>query len=336
MSSGCIGQPEDMASDQTTRGERFARSSDDGPDHPGQMPRRSWGGVLKRTFTEFKADNLTDWAAALTYYGIQALFPALLVLVSILGLLGSGTTQSLIDNLGAVAPGTAKDTITSAIRNLQSSKSSAGILFIVGLVAALWSASSYIGAFTRASNSIYEVGEGRPFWKLRPQQMLITLVMVVLLAVSAFAVVITGGLAEQVGKLIGVGSTAVQVWDIAKWPVLVVLVSLMFAVLYWAAPNVKQPGFKWVSPGSLLAVIVWLIASAAFALYVANFSNYNKTYGSLGGVIVFLVWLWISNVAVLLGAEFDAELQRGRQMQRGQAEDHEPILPPRDTRKLND
>jgi membrane protein len=292
--------------------------------------------TLKRTVKQFQEDNLTDWAAALTYYGIQALFPALLVLVSILGLMGSGTTQSLIDNLGAVAPGTAKDTITAAIQNLQSSKSSAGILFVVGLVAALWSASSYIGAFTRASNSIYEVGEGRPFWKLRPQQMLITLVMVVLLAVSAFAVVITGGLAEQVGKLVGVGSTAVQVWDIAKWPVLVVLVSLMFAVLYWAAPNVKQPGFKWVTPGSLLAVIVWLIASGAFAFYVANFSNYNKTYGSLGGVIAFLVWLWISNVAVLLGAEFDAELQRGRQMQDGQPEDHEPILPPRDTRKLKD
>jgi membrane protein len=325
-----------MATEQTRRGERFKRGADGAPDDPGDMPKRAWGGVLKRTFTEFRADNLTDWAAALTYYGIQALFPALLVLVSILGLMGSGTTQSLIDNLGSVAPGSAKDTITSAIQNLQSSKSSAGILFVVGLVVALWSASSYIGAFTRASNSIYEVGEGRPFWKLRPQQMLITLVMVVLLAVSAFAVVITGGLAEQVGKLIGVGSTAVQVWDIAKWPVLVVLVSLMFAVLYWAAPNVKQPGFKWVSPGSLLAVVVWLIASAAFAFYVANFGSYNKTYGSLGGVIVFLVWLWISNVAVLLGAEFDAELQRGRQMHRGQPEDHEPILPPRDTRKLKD
>lgn len=314
-----------MATDQTARAQ---------PETPADLPRRSWGGVLRRTVTEFRADNLTDWAAALTYYGIQALFPALLVLVSVLGLVGSGTTQSLIDNIGSAAPGSAKDIITSAIRNLQSSKGSAGVLFVAGIVGALWSASGYIGAFTRASNAIYGVGEGRPFWKLRPQQILITIVMVLLVAVSALAVVVTGGLAQQVGRLVGVGDTAVQIWDIAKWPVLVVLVGLMFAVLYWASPNVRQPAFRWVSPGSALAVVVWLIASGAFALYVANFGSYNKTYGSLGGVIVFLVWLWISNVALLLGAEFDAELQRGRQMQRGQPADHEPILPPRETAKL--
>ena len=319
-----------MATEPETTNTRFTR---DEPDAPTDMHKRTWGGVLKRTVKEFRADNLTDWAAALTYYGIQALFPALLVLVSILGLVGSGTAQSLIDNIASSAPGSAKDIITSAIRNLQDSKGSAGILFIVGIAGALWSASSYIGAFTRASNAIYEVGEGRPFWKLRPQQVLITLIMVVLLAISAIAVVVTGGLADQVGKLVGVGSTAVTVWDIAKWPVLVVLVSLMIAVLYWAAPNVKQPGFKWISPGSLLAVVVWLAASALFALYVANFSSYNKTYGSLGGVIVFLVWLWISNVAILLGAEFDAELQRGRELEAGRR-GGDPILPPRDTRKL--
>jgi membrane protein len=291
--------------------------------------------VLKRTIAEFKADNLTDRAAALTYYGIQALFPALLVLVSLIGLAGANTAQSLIDNIASSAPGSAKDIITNAIHDLQSSKGSAGILFVVGMLGALWSASAYVGAFTRASNAIYEVGEGRPFWKLRPQQVAITFVMVVLMAVSAIAVVVTGGLADQVGKLIGVGGTAVTVWDIAKWPVLVVLVSIMIAVLYWASPNVKQPGFRWISPGSILAVVVWLIASALFALYVANFGSYNKTYGSLGGVIAFLVWLWISNVAILLGAEFDAELTRGREMEAGRSSG-DPILPPRDTRKLKD
>ncbi|MDX6658374.1 MAG: rane protein [Solirubrobacteraceae bacterium] len=321
-----------MASQGTHRDERFARQP---PASPSDLPKRSWRGVLKRTIDEFRDDNLTDWAAALTYYGIQSLFPMLLVLVSILGLVGAGTTQALIDNIGAAAPGTAKDIIISAIRNLQHNSSSAGILFVVGLVGALWSASGYIGAFSRASNAIYEVGEGRPFWKLRPQQLGITLLMVVLLAASALAVVITGGLAEQVGNLLGIGSTAVQIWDIAKWPVLVLLVSLMFALLYWAAPNVKQPGFRWISPGSLLAVVIWLIASGAFALYVANFSNYNKTYGSLGGVIAFLVWLWISNVAVLLGAEFDAELQRERELQSGRPAG-DSILPPRDTTKLKD
>jgi membrane protein len=319
-----------MATSDTARDERFAHEE---PDAPTDLKGRSWFGVLKRTIAKFRANNLTDWAAALTYYGIQALFPALLVLVSLIGLAGANTAQSLIDNIASSAPGSAKDIITNAIRGLQSSKGSAGVLFVVGIALALWSASAYVGAFSRASNVIYEVGEGRPFWKLRPQQILITLVMVILMAVSAIAVVVTGGLAHDVGTLIGVGSTAVQVWDIAKWPVLVVLVSIMIAVLYWGAPNVKQPGFRWISPGSVLAVLLWIVASAAFALYVANFSNYNKTYGSLGGVIAFLVWLWISNVAILLGAEFDAELARGRELAAGRNAG-DPILPPRDTRKL--
>jgi membrane protein len=320
-----------MATSDTARDERFTH---DETDRPTELKRRSWFGVLKRTIANFRANDLTDWAAALTYYGIQALFPALLVLISLIGLAGASTAQSLIDNIASSAPGSAKDIITNAIRGLQSSKGSAGVLFVVGIALALWSASAYVGAFSRASNAIYEVGEGRPFWKLRPQQVLITLVMVVLMAVSAIAVVVTGGLAQQVGKLVGVGSTAVQVWDIAKWPVLVVLVSIMIAVLYWGAPNVKQPGFRWISPGSILAVVLWIVASAAFALYVANFSNYNKTYGSLGGVIAFLVWLWISNVAILLGAAFDAELARGREIESGR-NGGDPILPPRDTRKLN-
>jgi membrane protein len=321
-----------MATETGTRQGRFARDHE--PGKPTELRGRSWFGVLKRTVTEFKKDNLTDWAAALTYYGILALFPALLVLVSLIGLAGQSTAQSLIDNIAGAAPGSAKTIITNAIQNLQNSKGSAGILFIVGIAGALWSASGYVGAFSRASNAIYEVGEGRPFWKLRPQQVLITLVMVILLAASAIAVVVTGGLADQVGNLVGVGSTAVTVWDIAKWPVLVVLVSIMIGILYWASPNVRQPGFRWISPGSFLAVGVWIVASAAFAFYVANFGSYNKTYGSLGGVIVFLVWLWLSNVAILLGAEFDAELTRGREIEAGRAGD--PILPPRDTRKIKD
>ena len=316
-----------MATETGSRDERFTRT----PDSPTQLRGRSWFGVLKRTFSEFKKDNLTDWAAALTYYGIQALFPALLVLVSIVGLVGANTAQSLIDNIAGSAPGSAKTIITNAIQNLQNNKGSAGVLFIVGILGALWSASAYVGAFSRAANVIYEVGEGRPVWKLRPQQLAITLVMVVMVAISAIAVVVTGGLADQVGKLLGIGHTAVQVWDIAKWPVLVVLVSIMIAVLYWASPNVKQPGFRWISPGSILAVAVWIVASAAFAFYVANFGSYNKTYGSLGGVIIFLVWLWISNLALLFGIEFNAELERSRELAAGQREAADVIqLPPRD------
>ena len=289
------------------------------PDQPTERRKRSWFGVLKRTGKEFKADNLTDWAAALTYYGVLAIFPALIALVSILGLVGQSATQPLIDNLGKVAPGPAQEILTGAVEGLERSRGAAGLLFIVGIAAAIWSASGYVGAFMRASNAIYEVEEGRPFWITRPVQ----------LAVSAVAVVVTGGLATQVGNLIGLGSTAVTVWDIAKWPVLVLVVALMFSILYWAAPNVRQPGFRWLTPGGVLAVVAWILASAAFALYVANFSSYNKTYGALGGVVAFLVWLWISNLAVLLGAELNAELERGRQLEAGEPAEDEILVTPR-------
>ena len=296
---------------------------------------RHWWPVLKRTVREFKEDNLTDWAAALTYYSVLAVFPALIVLVSILGLVGESATQPLIDNLGTVAPGPAQEIFTSAIENLQGDQGAAGVLFVVGLLGALWSASGYVGAFMRASNAIYDIEEGRPIWKTLPVRVALTLVLLTLLAISTIAVVITGGLAEKLGDLLGIGSTAVTVWNIAKWPVLLLVVSFMFALLYWAAPNVKHPGFRWISPGGVLAVIGWLIASGAFALYVSNFGSYNKTYGALGGVVVFLVWLWISNIMVLLGAEFNAELERERAIEDGMnPPDKEPFVEPRDTRKM--
>ena len=305
----------------------------DAPDAPTDVPKGGWWATTKRAGKEFKNDNLTDWAAALTYYGVLSIFPMLIVLVSILGLIGSSVTQPLIDNLGAVAPGPAKTIFTSAIMGVQKSRGAAGVLFVVGIATALWSASGYIGAFMRASNSIYEIEEGRPFWKLRPVQLAVTLVMVVLLAVSAVAVVLSGGLAKEAGNLVGVGGTAVTVWNIAKWPVLLVVVSLMFSILYWAAPNVKQPKFRWFSPGGLLAVAIWIVASLAFAFYVSSFSSYNKTYGALGGVVTFLVWLWISNIAVLLGAEFNAELERTRELHAGLPAEDRIQLPPRDAPK---
>jgi membrane protein len=306
------------------------------PEKPGELDRGSWWSALKRTVKEFREDNLTDWAAALTYYGILAIFPAILALVSILGLMGSGTTQTLIDNLGQVAPGPAKDIFTSAIENLQKNEGAAGIALVVGLALAIWSASGYVAAFMRASNAVYDVEEGRPIWKSLPTRVGTTLVLLVLLAITAVGVVLTGGLAEQVGKVVGIEKSVVDVWNIAKWPVLIAIVSLMFAILYYAAPNVKHPKFQWVSPGGVVAVLLWILASAAFAFYVANFSSYNETYGALGGVIVFLTWLWITNIAVLFGAELNAELERGRQIAGGHPEDKEPFLEPRDTRKMDD
>jgi membrane protein len=311
-----------MATQSTARGDRP-------PAKPTQLRTGSWFGVLKRTITEFKADNLTDSAAALTYYGVLAIFPALIALVSVLGLVGHSATQPLIDNLGKVAPGPARQIFTSAITNLQHSQGAAGILFIVGIAGAVWSASGYVAAFMRASNAIYDIEEGRPFFITIPVRLAVTVVLLVLLAISAIAVVATGGLASQIGKLLGIGSTAVTVWDIAKWPVLLLVVSFMFSILYWAAPNVKHAGFRWLSPGGLIAVATWIIASGLFALYVASFSSYNKTYGALAGIVVFLVWLWISNIAVLLGAEWNAELERGRQIEAGHQVDEEPFVEPR-------
>jgi membrane protein len=307
------------------------------PDHPGQLEKRSWVEVAKRTISEFRKDNITDWAAALTYYAVLAIFPALIVIVSLLGLIGNSATQPLIDNLGKVAPGPAQQIFTNAVNDLQRSQGAAGFAFVAGLAGALWSASGYTAAFMRASNAIYDVEEGRPIWKSLPVRVGVTLALVIGTLVCAVAVVFTGGLAKQAGNVIGLGDSAVTAWGIAKWPALLLIVSFMFALLYWAAPNVKQPGFRWISAGGIFAVLVWVAASAAFAFYVANFGSYNKTYGALGGVISFLVWLWVSNIAVLLGAEFNAELERRRQIEAGmKPEDREPFLPPRDTKKMDD
>jgi membrane protein len=301
------------------------------PEKPTKIGTGSWMAVLKRTLSEFSADNLTDWAAALTYYGVLAIFPALIALVSILGLVGHSATQPLIDNLGQLTPGPARQIFTSALHNLQGARGTAGLAFVVGLLGAVWSASGYIAAFMRASNAVYDIEEGRPIWKTLPVRLGVTVVLLLMLAISALAVILTGPLAGQVGRLLGVGGAAVTVWDIAKWPVLLLIVSLMFSILYWAAPNVKQPGFRWLSPGGVLAVVLWVVASAAFALYVATFSSYNKTYGAMAGVIVFLVWLWISNVALLIGAELNAELERQRRIEGGQPTDQEPYVEPRVT-----
>ena len=312
----------------TSDGERQAVERD-APDQPTDLPRRAWPGVLKRTFREFNADHLTDLAAALTYYGVLAIFPMLIVIVSLLGLLGHSVTQSLIHNLSTVAPGTTKQILTNAIKNIQSHRGASGVAFVIGLVAAMWSASGYVAAFMRASNAVWDVEEGRPFYKTGPVRLAVTFITVVLLTLSAAAVVFTGSLAGKLGNLIGVGSTAVQVWDVAKWPVLALIVVLILAVLYYAGPNVRQPGFRWVTPGGVVAVVLWIVASAAFAFYVANFSSYNKTYGAIASVVIFLVWLWITNIVILLGAELNAEIERGRQIEGGHPAELEPYLPTR-------
>ncbi|MEV4232251.1 YihY/virulence factor BrkB family protein [Streptomyces bobili] len=302
------------------------------PDEPSRLPKRSWMAVLKGTVKEFKDDELTDRAAALTYYGVLALFPALLVLVSLLGIAGKSATDEILENIQKLAPGSARDILSDAVTQLQGRGGIGSVMALVGIVLAVWSASGYVAAFIRSANAVYDVPEGRPVWKVLPVRVGVTVLLLVLAVISALIVVFTGDLARRAGTALGIGDTALTVWSIAKWPVLVVLVTIMIALLYWATPNVKGRGFRWITPGSVLALLIWLIASAGFAFYVANFASYNKTYGTLAGVIVFLVWLWISNIAILLGLEFDAELARQRAVVGGLPPDEEPYVPPRDTR----
>jgi membrane protein len=303
------------------------------PSKPADTGRRSWLAAGRRTMAEFKNDFLQDRAAALTYYGVQAIFPGILVLVSLLGRFGQSATQPLITNLTGAMPSTVRTIVHNAVIRLQHDHSTAGVLAIVGIVLALWSTSSYVAAFMRAANAIYDVPEGRPAWKTLPVRLGVTVLLMVLLVASAVIVVVTGGLARHVGQALGIGSAAVTAWSIAKWPVLFIIVCLMIGVLYWASPNARQ-GFRSITPGAVVAVVIWLIASGLFALYIANFGHYDKVYGTIAGMIIFLIWLWISNTAILLGAEFNAELERGRAIAAGTPPDAEPFVEMRDTRKL--
>lgn len=306
------------------------------PQTPIKLTRRSWVATLKRTVAEFREDNLTDWAAALTYYAVLSIFPALIALVSLVGLVGDpeSTTDALLDIVDDVGPASAVETFRGPAEAVTDNRAGAGVLLVLGLATALWTASGYVGAFTRASNAIYEVHEGRPFWKLRPLQLLVTLTTVLMIALVLIALVLTGPLARAVGDAIGVGDSAVTAWNYGKWPVLLVVVMTIVALLYYSAPNRKPSGFRWVTPGALLAIVVSLVASAGFAAYVANFGSYDETYGALAGGVSFLVWLWILNIAVLLGAELNAELERGRELEAGiPGAETEIQLPARDEPK---
>jgi membrane protein len=289
--------------------------------------------TLKRTVGEFQEDNLTDWAATLTYYGLLALFPALIVLVSIVALVGDpeSTTNTLTDIVTKIGPDSAATTFEGPIKQVTESRATAGFALIASTVVALWSASGYLGAFIRASNVIYETREGRPFWKLRPLQLLMTLVIVLLLAVMALGVVLTGPIVSDVAEPIGISSTAVSIWNYAKWVLIALLFVLMIGLIYYASPNVKQRGFKWITPGGLVALVVWLVASAGFGIYVSRFGSYNKVYGSLAGVVIILIWMWITNLAILFGHELNAERERDVQLKEGKpGAEREIQLEPRD------
>ncbi|WP_106347455.1 YihY/virulence factor BrkB family protein [Antricoccus suffuscus] len=324
--------------DQTVTGTADTRAAEGHgpkPQSPTDITKPSWKFVLRKTIREYIKDGCMDLAAGLTYRSVLAIFPALLATLSLLGIFGQGqktvdTLMGILSDLGA--SGTA-DTIEPVLSSLVKGPG-AGLALIIGLVVALWSASGYVAAFGRAMNTIYGIREGRPIWKLRPAMMVVTIFVVVLCAAVAIALIVSGPAARAIGNALGLGSTAVMVWNIAKWPVILLVVVLIVAILYYTTPNLKQPKFKWVSIGAFVAIIVWVLASAGFAFYVTNFGNYNKTYGSLGGVIVFLLWLWITNLVLLFGAELDAEIERGRELQAGLAAEKRLRLPLRDTRTI--
>jgi membrane protein len=304
------------------------------PDSPDDLHKRSWKYVLQKTIREFSSDQCTDIAAALTYFAVLSLFPGLIAIFSLLGVFGQGKAASdaVLGIIEQVAPGETVETIRGPIEQLADSPG-AGFALITGILLAIWSASGYVGAFSRAMNRIYEIEEGRPFWKLKPAQLLVTVITVVLITITAIILVVSGPVARAIGDALGLGDVAQAIWSIAKWPVLAFIVVLIVAILYYATPNAKQPKFRWISIGALLAIIVLGLATLGFGFYVGNFSNYDRTYGSLAGVIIFLLWLWIANLALLFGAEFDAELERGRQLQAGMPAEEDIQLPPRDTRK---
>ncbi|GAA2317292.1 YihY/virulence factor BrkB family protein [Nonomuraea roseoviolacea subsp. roseoviolacea] len=304
------------------------------PERPADFPRRAWWSVLKRTFIEFKDDNVQDLAAALTYYAVLSIFPAMIVLVSLFGLLGRDDTAVIVGHLAVLAPAEVRDLLQQGVAGVQR-VGSASVFALVGLAVALWSASGYIAAFIRACNAIYDIEEGRPFWKTTPLRIGLTVLVTVLLAVGAIAVTLTGRLADVAGRALGLGGVVVTTWNIAKWPVLALIAAGLIMVLYWAAPNVRQPGVRWISPGGLLAVVLWVVVSAGFALYASHFGSYNKTYGTLAAVVVFLIWLWLSNMALLFGAELDAELMRERAIAEGSPVEREPYAEPRDEPKAD-
>jgi membrane protein len=293
---------------------------------PREMTLRAWWHALRDAGKAFAQNNLSDSAAALTYYSTLSIFPGLLVLVALLGVLGNEDTVDgllrIVDDLG---PDSAVDTVRGPLEKIVDSSGTAGAALAIGVVVALYSASGYIGAFIRATNEIWEVDEERPFLKRRPLQLLITVAVVLALAAILLVVVVGGPLASAIGAEIGLGETALDVWSLARWPLMFGLVVVVIAFLYRVSPDVRHHGLRWILAGSLMATLLWLLASAGFNLYVSNFGSYPNTYGSLAGVIVFLIWLWLTNVAILFGAQFAAELERTAAAARSGSASGDPV-----------
>ncbi len=300
------------------------------PGRFGDLPPGSWRRIARRTFDQYRADGITNLAAALTYRSVLSLFPGLIALVALLGLLGQypQTFNAVLRIVGQFAPPSTVQSISGPLRQIIVNKGGAGALLGVGLAGAIWAASGYVGTFSWAANVLWEARRGRSWYRQWPFNVAVTLLALVLISLVFVGLVLTGPVASAVGDQIGVGPTAVGIWNIAKWPAIVVLVALMITGLYYIAPNVRPPSLRWLTPGAVLAVIAWAITSIAFGLYIANFDSYNKTYGTLGAIVTFLVWVWLTNIGVLLGIELDSEIERERQLAAGQPDAAQQIQLP--------
>jgi membrane protein len=292
---------------------------------PFEAQLRSWWTVLKRSFREFQDENVFDWAAALTYYAVLSIFPVLLAVVSFVGLIGGPAVGPMMDNFDAAAPsGPVSDILFTALDNLQRSRGQAFVLFVVGIAAALWAATGYVGTFKRAANEILGTTDERQLLKSTWIRLGVPLLVMSMMTLATVMVTFTGGLADTLGRMLGVGSTGTLVWNILKWPALAVLVAAMLVILYRTAPTVRRPNYRGVTPGIAVATIIWLVASALFALYLAKFSSYNQTYAALAAVVIFLVWLWVTNGLVLLGVQFDIDMRRSHALEAGRHRESEP------------
>ncbi|MER7661677.1 YihY/virulence factor BrkB family protein [Streptomyces sp. NPDC096193] len=281
--------------------------------------------ALRRTPVSMWNDDVSDWAAALTYYAILALLPALLVSVSVIGLVSDATTDTLIAHVTAWAPAEAGSALQESLRGMASERSAALTLVAAGGVSALWSASSYVAVFRRALHALHGAEDTRPALRTAYRIVLTAITVLALLVVSAVVLVTSGPLAAMLGRWAGIGEGGAAAWSLLKWPVLVALVAVLVMVLFRTGPPSARC-LRHALPGGVLAGVLWLAASAGFTAYVSGFGTYSRLYGSLAGIVVFLIWLWVSNLALLAGAQFTAELHR--LAERAPAQDPGPAAAP--------
>lgn len=322
-------------SDHATRETRSGRDDASGHDSPIRLSRDDWRVILTRTLHEYRINQVNDIAAALTFYTLLATLPATLAALAMLGIFGSAeaVVGDMLEVVAELGGGSVVDALSEPIDQLLNA-SHAGLAFATGLVGALWATSGFVGSFGRGMNRIYDVEEGRPFWEMRPTMLLVSAALLVLGATAMACLIVTGPVAEATARVLGLDEGAAVWWDLGKLPLLAAIGVGVMALLYWAAPNVKRRNVRWISVGATGALLAWAITTALFALYVLGFGSYQRAYGVLGGAIAFLLWIWLSQLALIFGAVLDTEVERTRQLRSGIAAEEHVQLPLRDDRLI--